>query len=85
MPAEVTAFLGAVVVFLVFLLIFYLYLSKKLCFYNMAPFPTCCDEDLMKLKKTGKKKLYSRVHGYLGISGFLSKQRRQTKTKYYTK
>ncbi|KAG8322463.1 hypothetical protein J6590_022912 [Homalodisca vitripennis] len=40
MPAEATAFLGAVAAFLVLLLVFFLYFNKKWCFYAVA----CCDD-----------------------------------------
>ena len=42
-PVEATAFLGAVAAFVVLLLVFFLYLNKKWCFYNIGGFP-CCDE-----------------------------------------
>ncbi|KAG8190482.1 hypothetical protein JTE90_006659 [Oedothorax gibbosus] len=42
-PTEASAFLGAVGAFLVILVIFYLYLSKKLCFTTIGGFP-CCDK-----------------------------------------
>ena len=44
-PVEATAFLGAVAAFVVLLLVFFLYLNKKWCFYNIGGFP-CCDEPL---------------------------------------
>ncbi|XP_055943975.1 synaptotagmin-14-like [Argiope bruennichi] len=44
-PSEASAFLGAVGAFLVLLVIFYLYLSKKLCFTTIGGFP-CCDKPL---------------------------------------
>ncbi|XP_046658672.1 uncharacterized protein LOC124352958 [Homalodisca vitripennis] len=40
LPAEATAFLGAVAAFLVLLLVFFLYFNKKWCFYAVA----CCDD-----------------------------------------
>ncbi|GIY64680.1 synaptotagmin-14 [Caerostris darwini] len=45
-PSEASAFLGAVGAFLVLLVIFYLYLSKKLCFTTIGGFP-CCDKPLV--------------------------------------
>ncbi|PSN34691.1 hypothetical protein C0J52_25282 [Blattella germanica] len=42
-PVEATAFLGAVAAFVVLLLVFFLYLNKKWCFYSIGGFP-CCDE-----------------------------------------
>ncbi|XP_047104453.1 synaptotagmin-14 [Schistocerca piceifrons] len=44
-PVEATAFLGAVAAFVVLLLVFFLYLNKKWCFYGVGGFP-CCDEPL---------------------------------------
>ncbi|XP_064484179.1 synaptotagmin-14-like [Ornithodoros turicata] len=41
-PTEATAFLGAVGMILVVLVVFYLYLNKKLCFTTVGGFP-CCD------------------------------------------
>ncbi|KAJ9597260.1 hypothetical protein L9F63_011864, partial [Diploptera punctata] len=43
LPVEATAFLGAVAAFVVLLLVFFLYLNKKWCFYSIGGFP-CCDE-----------------------------------------
>ncbi|RZF47422.1 hypothetical protein LSTR_LSTR007349 [Laodelphax striatellus] len=42
-PAEATAFLGAVAAFVVLLLVFFLYLNKKWCFYGVSAL-NCCDE-----------------------------------------
>lgn len=42
MPTEATAFLGAVGMILVVLVVFYLYLNKKVCFTTVGGFP-CCD------------------------------------------
>jgi hypothetical protein len=44
-PVEATAFLGAVAAFVVLLLVFFLYLNKKWCFYGIGGFP-CCDVSL---------------------------------------
>lgn len=41
-PTEATAFLGAVGMILVVLVVFYLYLNKKVCFTTVGGFP-CCD------------------------------------------
>ncbi|KAL1414794.1 hypothetical protein MTO96_007256 [Rhipicephalus appendiculatus] len=41
-PVETTVYLGAVGVILVMLGVFYLYLSKKVCFTTIGGFP-CCD------------------------------------------
>lgn len=44
-PTEATAFLGAVAAFVVLLLVFFLYLNKKWCFYAVSGL-SCCDEAL---------------------------------------
>ncbi|RWS27980.1 Synaptotagmin-14-like protein [Leptotrombidium deliense] len=53
-PAEATAYLGFVGVCVVFLVVFYLYLSKKLCFTTIGNFP-CCDDPI----NVDKKKVYN--------------------------
>ncbi|XP_035209293.1 synaptotagmin-14-like isoform X2 [Stegodyphus dumicola] len=55
-PTEASAFLGAVGAFLVILVIFYLYLSKKLCFTSIGGFP-CCDKPLVEHKEPVTKDL----------------------------
>ncbi|KAI0237581.1 hypothetical protein LSAT2_011893 [Lamellibrachia satsuma] len=52
-PPEALAFLGAVAVFLVLLVVFYLYLNKKLCFSECGGFP-CIDQPIKKEPKTSK-------------------------------
>ncbi|XP_054724786.1 synaptotagmin-14-like [Uloborus diversus] len=55
-PTEASAFLGAVGAFLVILVIFYLYLSKKLCFTTIGGFP-CCDKPLVDHREPVSKDL----------------------------
>ncbi|CAL1270418.1 unnamed protein product [Larinioides sclopetarius] len=57
-PSEASAFLGAVGAFLVLLVIFYLYLSKKLCFTTIGGFP-CCDKPLNDHREPVSKDLVS--------------------------
>ncbi|CAL1270417.1 unnamed protein product [Larinioides sclopetarius] len=60
-PSEASAFLGAVGAFLVLLVIFYLYLSKKLCFTTIGGFP-CCDKPLNDHREPVSKDLGSAEH-----------------------
>ena len=55
-PTEAYVFLGAVVFFLILLIVFFLYLNKKLCFSECGGFP-CIDAPPKKDSKTklGKK------------------------------
>nr|CAD7258541.1 unnamed protein product [Timema shepardi] len=60
-PVEATAFLGAVAAFVVLLLVFFLYLNKKWCFYSIGGFP-CCDEPLGS--KTTRSKELGKAYSY---------------------
>ena len=52
-PPEALAFLGAVGFFLILLVVFFLYLNKKLCFSECGGFP-CIDKPIKKEPKTNK-------------------------------
>ncbi|XP_068083760.1 synaptotagmin-14 [Anabrus simplex] len=60
-PVEATAFLGAVAAFVVLLLVFFLYLNKKWCFYSIGGFP-CCDEPLGA--KASRSKELGKAYSY---------------------
>lgn len=56
---ETTTFVGALIGFVALLLVFFLYINRKLCFNSNGNFP-CCDENTLPSKyihKMGKKKL----------------------------
>ncbi|RWS11654.1 Synaptotagmin-14-like protein, partial [Dinothrombium tinctorium] len=55
-PSEASAYLGFVGFCVVFLIVFYLYLSKKLCFTTIGNFP-CCDDPIEGEKKKVFKNL----------------------------
>ena len=61
-PIEAYAFLGAVAAFLIILVVFFLYLNKKLCFSECGGFP-CIDQppkkDTSKIKGLGKSAILS--------------------------
>lgn len=52
-PIQAYAFLGAVVAFLILLVIFFLYLNKKLCFAECGGFP-CIDKPAKKESKAAR-------------------------------
>ncbi|XP_014662631.1 PREDICTED: synaptotagmin-14-like isoform X4 [Priapulus caudatus] len=60
-PPQAYAFLGAVAGFVIVLVIFFLYLHKKLCFSEVGGFP-CCDKPLRK--KDPKLKELSNAYSY---------------------
>lgn len=60
-PTEATAFLGAVGMILVVLVVFYLYLNKKLCFTTVGGFPCC---DVAPTPREKEKKVAARDLGH---------------------
>ena len=52
-PIQAYAFLGAVGAFLIVLVVFFLYLNKKLCFAECGGFP-CIDHPVKKEPKTAR-------------------------------
>ena len=53
-PPQALAFLGVVSGILVILVVFFLYINKKVCFQNVGGFP-CIDQPPKKSKSTSSK------------------------------